>query len=133
METLKESPNSSLCLPLLELVSLRVAELNDCKHCVALHYKELKSLGDTDVRLSLLSIWNEVPYFSNKEKALLALTDDLAGQNSDELSDEVYQLLHHHFSDKELSSLTLAIKKIDSWTLVMKNIYPTIGSVDKEN
>lgn len=121
METLKKSPKSSINIHLLELVRFRIAQINGCKHCFTTHGEELKCMGDTDLRLSLISIWDEVSCFSGKEKALMALTDDLAGQDTDEPSDEVYQLLHSHFSDKEIYSLTLAIKQIDNWTLVMKN------------
>lgn len=121
MEIKKNNPDSSLCIHLLELVRLRIAQINDCKYCIAIHYKELKYMQDTDVRLSLVSVWNEVPYFSKKEKALLALTDNLANQNINKPSDEVYNLLLPYFGKQEIYRLTLAIKQIHYWTLVMKN------------
>lgn len=120
MKFLKKGTNSSICISLLELVRLRIAQINDCKYCAEIHYEELRYLEYSDLRLSLVPIWNEVPYFSKKEKALLALTDNLINLNIDKPSDEVYKVLLPYFSEKEICRLTLAIKQIDSWTMAMK-------------
>ena len=66
---------SGLEFPLLELMRLRVAQNNGCAYCVDMHYKELKNAGETELRLSSLCVWEETPYFSEKERAVLHFTD----------------------------------------------------------
>ncbi len=117
----KKKSKSSLCNHLVELASLRIAQINDCKTCIAFHTEELKHLGGSDLKLSLVSVWNEVPYFSKIERALLTLTDNLATQDLDQPTVEVHNLLLLHFCEEEIHKLTFAIKQLDNWTLAMKS------------
>ena len=111
---------SSLETRLLELIRLRVAQINGCAYCVDMHHKELKHLGETDLRLSSLCVWKEAPYFSKKEVAVLHLTDVLTKLNQDPLAEEVFNALAPHFNKKEICFLTLAISQINTWTRLMK-------------
>jgi len=112
--------NSSLEIQLLELIRLRVAQKNGCAYCVDMHHKELRHLGETDLRLSSLCVWRETPYFSDKEMAVLHLTDVLTKLSGDPLTDEVFDKLALHFSKEEICYLTLAISQINTWTRLMK-------------
>ncbi|MBL4662594.1 MAG: carboxymuconolactone decarboxylase family protein [Flavobacteriaceae bacterium] len=68
MKTPKNHIKPSLEIHLLELVRLRIGYLNDCSFSIDLHFKELKNFGETDIRLLLVSVWNEVPHFSKKNE-----------------------------------------------------------------
>ena len=119
---------SSLDMQLLELIRLRVAQKNGCAYCVDMHHKELKHLGETDLRLSSLCVWKETPYFSEKEMAALNLTDALTKMSRDPLPEEVFEVLTPHFSKEEICYLTLAISQINTWTRLMKTFKFTPGN-----
>ena len=106
----------------LELVRLRIGYLNNCNYSIALHYNELKNFGETDLRLSLVSVWNEVPYFLEKERALFSLTDYIIKSSKRLSSKEVQNQLNSHFNQDEIIVLTQAIKQIDLWTRSMKHL-----------
>lgn len=111
---------SSLEIKLLELIRLRVAQKNGCAYCVDMHHKELKHLGETDLRLSSLCVWKETPYFTEKEMAALNFTDILTKLNRDPLPELVLEALIPHFSKEDICYLTLAISQINTWTRLMK-------------
>ncbi|RPG30422.1 MAG: carboxymuconolactone decarboxylase family protein [Muricauda sp. TMED12] len=111
---------SSLGIKLLELIRLRVAQKNGCAYCVDMHHKELKHLGETDLRLSSLCVWKETPYFTEKEEAALTLTDALTKLSRDPLPEETFDALTPHFNKEEICYLTLAISQINTWTRLMK-------------
>ena len=106
----------------LELVRLRVGYLNNCDYSINLHFNELKNFGESDLRLSLVSVWDCVPYFSEKERALFALTDYIIDSNYSGCIEGIYALLNPHFSTEQITDLTQAIKQIDLWTRSMKHL-----------
>lgn len=112
--------NSGINLQLLELMRLRVAQINGCAYCVDMHHKELQHLGETNLRLSSVMVWEETNYFTEKEKALLYFAERLTRLNGKPVSDEDYQIIKNHFINKEIVVLTLAIAQINTWTRLMK-------------
>jgi|GEM_PF-4484481 len=106
----------------LELVRLRIGYMNDCNYSIDLHFNELKNFGETDLRLSLVSVWNVVPHFSEKERALFTLTDHIISYNNSANYDQVYAILKPHFSDNQIYALTQAIEQIDLWTRSIKHL-----------
>ncbi|NQX83075.1 MAG: carboxymuconolactone decarboxylase family protein [Flavobacteriaceae bacterium] len=111
---------TSIELPLLELLRLRASQLNGCAYCVDMHYKELKKAGETELRLSSLCVWQETPYFSDKERAVLQFTEVLTKLDVKPISDDIYNRLLEFFSKEELCNLTLAISQINTWNRLMK-------------
>ena len=85
---------SSLELHLLELIRLRISQINKCAYCVDMHYKELKHAGETELRLSSLSIWHETPFFSKKEQTVLKFTEVLTLISSKNVTDEIFDSLN---------------------------------------
>ncbi len=112
--------DSSLDMNLLELVRVRVSQLNGCAYCVDMHHKLLMHSGETELRASSLVVWENTPYFTNKEKAVLKFTDCLTQMPSNVFPSKVYDPLLEHFSKEEISILTLAISQIGTWTRLMK-------------
>ncbi len=111
---------STLGTKLLDLIRLRVAQINGCAYCVDMHYKELKHLNETDLRLSSLCVWQETPYFTDMERAALLFAEILTSLTSESIADEVYNPLLSFFSKEEICYLTLAISQINTWTRLMK-------------
>jgi len=119
---------SSLEIKLLELIRLRVAQKNGCAYCVDMHHKELKHLGETDLRLSSLCVWKETPYFTEKEMVALNLTDVLTKMSRDPLPEAIFEALIPHFNKEEICYLTLGISQINTWTRLMKTFKFTPGN-----
>jgi len=120
--------NSSLDPKLLELIKLRASQINGCAYCVDMHYKELKHLGETELRLSSLCVWEETPYFTEKERTVLYFTDALTDLNSSPISNQVYNTLLDFFTKEEITYLTLAISQINTWNRLMKVFAFTPGN-----
>ncbi len=122
MKILHCNINSTIDIRHLELVRLRIGYLNECTYSIDLHFNELKNFGETNLRLSLVSVWNEVPNFSEKECALFALTDYIISSNTQQTQEGINSLLKPHFTNTQITALTQAIKQIDLWTRSMKHL-----------
>ncbi|MDT0607069.1 carboxymuconolactone decarboxylase family protein [Croceitalea rosinachiae] len=120
--------NSEININLLELMRLRVAQINGCAYCVDMHYKELNHLGETDLRLSSLIVWEETNYFTNKERAVLHFAEKLTKLNGKPIADNDYEVIKKHFEKKEIVILTLAIGQINTWTRLMKTFQIEAGN-----
>ena len=116
-DLINESP---LDFQLLELLRLRVAQINGCAYCVDMHHKELKSLGESDLRLSGLCVWKETPYFTERERVVLAFTEKLSTLNQSEISDDDFEQLLRFFDKTTICWLSLAISQINTWTQLTK-------------
>ncbi|UNY98130.1 carboxymuconolactone decarboxylase family protein [Zhouia spongiae] len=121
----KELP---LDLKLLELIRLRVAQLNKCAYCVDMHHKELKNAGETELRLSSVCVWQETPYFSAKERIVLRFTEELTILDDRSVSQELLDKLGTFFSKDEICYLTLVIAQINTWTRLMRTFSFTPGN-----
>lgn len=100
---------------LLDLVRLRASQINGCAYCVDMHTLDLRAAGETEQRISLLSVWEETPFFTERERAALLWTEKLTLISLDHVPDAVYQQVRPHFTDAELANLTLAIATINAW------------------
>jgi AhpD family alkylhydroperoxidase len=98
---------------LIELVKLRASQMNGCAHCIDMHTKELSAAGETLQRLHLLSAWRECPFYSERERAALALTEALTDLTDGHVPDDVYEAVRRQFGDEELVNLTMAIVAIN--------------------
>mgnify|MGYP000090937994 CR=1 FL=1 len=120
--------NSTLDKKLIEMIRLRTAQMNGCAYCVDMHYKELKHFGETELRLSSLCVWEETPYFSEKERIVLAFTNTLTKLKSSPISQEIFDNLTNHFSKEEICYLTLTISQSNTWNRLMKVFEFTPGN-----
>lgn len=110
---------SSVSPSILYLIKLRASQINGCAYCVDMHHKELKHMGESDLRLSSLCVWEDTPYFSARERAVLSFTEALTNLSGAAISDEVYQLLASHFNKEEIAFITLAVSTINVWNRLM--------------
>ena len=100
---------------LLHLIKLRASQINGCAYCIDMHWKDLKSIGETDQRLYELNAWEESPFYSDRERAALAWTEAVTRVAESRVPNELYEEVRQHFSEKELADLTLAIAAINAW------------------
>ncbi|MEP5340477.1 MAG: carboxymuconolactone decarboxylase family protein [Algibacter sp.] len=128
-DTLKASP---LETQLLELIRLRISQKNGCAYCVDMHYKELKHTGETELRLSSLCVWEETPYFNEKERTALKFAEILTSISHAPINDADYNPLLNHFSKTEICYLSFAITQINTWNRLMKTFLFTPGNYQIE-
>ncbi len=100
---------------LLNLIRLRASQINGCAYCLDMHWKDLRASGDTEQRLSSLEVWRECPYYTERERAALAWTEAVTLVTNGHVPDTVHDEVRPHFSEKELSNLTLAVAAINAW------------------
>jgi AhpD family alkylhydroperoxidase len=104
----------------IKLVELRASQINGCSVCVDMHSRELKMAGEPDQRIFMLAAWREAPYFSDAERAALALTEATTrlADRADAVSDEVWDEAARHYDQPQLAALVLAIAAINAWNRI---------------
>jgi AhpD family alkylhydroperoxidase len=117
LQSLGDLTKNGLPKILLELVHLRASQINGCSACVDMHPKLAKKAGETDERLFAVAAWRETPYFTESERAALALTEALTriSDRAEPVSDAVWGAADKHFDEQELAALILAIANINVW------------------
>jgi AhpD family alkylhydroperoxidase len=118
LQVLSKSINKTGISPkLLELISLRASQINGCGVCAVQHPRLARKLGETDDRLFALAAWRGTPYFSDAERAALALTEAATriSDRPDPVPDEIWDEAARHYDETELAALVLAIASINAW------------------
>jgi AhpD family alkylhydroperoxidase len=106
---------SGLDLTVFELVKTRASQINGCAYCIDMHTKDARANGETEQRLYALSAWRETPFFTDKERAALALTEAVTLVAETHVPDDVVEEAQRHFDEAELSQLVFAIVTINAW------------------
>lgn len=112
---------SGLDIQLLELIRMRVSQINSCAYCLDMHFKEGMANGETALRLISVSAWRETPYYSLKEQAALEFAEILTRMPEEKHSDNIHDELDKHFTKEEIAHLTLAIVQINSWNRITRS------------
>jgi AhpD family alkylhydroperoxidase len=114
---------------IIKLVELRASQINGCSVCVDMHARELKKAGESDDRIFAVGAWYDAPYFSDVERAALALTESVTrlSDRADPVPDAVWNEAARHFDEKALSALLLAIGIINVWNRLNVSIRQVAG------
>lgn len=97
-----------------ELIKIRASQINGCAFCINMHTADARKYGETEQRIYLISAWREADIYTEEEKAILALTEEVT-LISKHVSEEVYQNAANLFDEKYLAEVILAIITINSW------------------
>lgn len=103
---------------LRDVISLRASILNGCAYCVDMHTLDAVHRGESAQRLHAVAAWHEAPFFSERERAALALTDAVTLIADSHVPYEVWETAQAHFDAEELSQLLWAITVINAWNRV---------------
>jgi AhpD family alkylhydroperoxidase len=100
-----------------DLVHLRASQINGCSVCVDMHANMAKKGGETDERLFAVAAWQDAPYFTNAERAALALTEAVTrlSDRPDPVPDDIWAEAARHYDEKGLAALLLNIALINVW------------------
>jgi AhpD family alkylhydroperoxidase len=103
---------------LRDLVSLRASILNGCAYCVDMHSLDARARNESEQRLHALAAWQEAPFFTDRERAALQLTDAITLVADTHVPRDVFDAARTHFDDQELSQLIWAITAINAWNRI---------------
>ena len=108
---------SGLPVKLRELLHLRASQINGCGVCLDMHPRVARQAGETDERLFTVAGWRDAPYFSDAERAALALTEAVTrlSDRADPVPDAIWQEAARHYDEAELADLLLSIALINVW------------------
>jgi AhpD family alkylhydroperoxidase len=106
---------TSLEVPLIHIVKLYASIINHCAYCIDMHWKDLRALGETEQRLYGLPAWREAPYYTDRERAAFVWTEAVTVVTDGFISDEAYDAVKAHFSEKEIVELTMVLVAINGW------------------
>lgn len=104
---------------LLELVKLRVSQINRCAFCLDMHAKDALALDEDEQRLHLLAAWREAPGYSDRERAALAWAEALTLLPEQGAPAQLFAELQARFDEAEIVALTGAIAEINAWNRLM--------------
>jgi AhpD family alkylhydroperoxidase len=113
----KAASQAGLPQTTIDLVDLRASQINACAVCVDMHTRGAKKAGESDERLFTVSAWRDAPYFTDAERAALALTEAgtrLADQ-ADAVPDAVFDEAAKHYDEQGLAALVVCIAIINTW------------------
>ena len=116
----KSAAQSGLPGSTINLVHLRASQINGCSVCVDMHWRTMRQEGETDERLFAVSAWRDAPYFTDAERAALALTEAVTrlSDRADPVPDEIWDEAARHYDGPALGALVIAIATINAWNRI---------------
>jgi AhpD family alkylhydroperoxidase len=109
--------NGAVPAKTIGLVHLRASQINGCSVCVDMHARMSKNQGETDERLFAVAAWRDAPYFTDAERAALALTEAATrlSDRPDPVPDKIWEEAARHYDEQALAVLVLDIALINVW------------------
>jgi len=109
---------SGLDKKLFELIKIRASQINGCAYCINMHVRDAQKIGETSQRLFLLDVWRETDLFSEKERAVLALTEAITLITNGHVQDEIYNEAASKMTEQELAAVIMPIVTINAWNRI---------------
>ncbi len=104
----------------LYLIEMRASQINGCSVCLDMHTREMRAAGEPDERIFTVAAWRETPYFTDAERAALALTEagTRLADRPDSITDEIWEEAARHYDEQQLAAIVLAIASINTWNRI---------------
>ena len=101
----------------LYLIDVRASQINGCGVCLDMHTRELEHAGEPTAKIFTVAAWREAPYFTDAERAALALTEAATrlADRADPVPEEVWEEAARHYTEPQLAALVIAIANINAW------------------
>jgi AhpD family alkylhydroperoxidase len=109
---------TSIDKQLKELIKIRASQINGCAYCINMHTKDARELGETEKRIYALSAWRDTPFFTEAERAVLALTESVTVITKEHVPDAVYDEVARHFDSTQVAEIIMAIITINAWNRI---------------
>lgn len=121
---IRNSPISPL---LLEMIKIRASQINGCAYCIDMHTQEALEIGETQRRIFALSAWKESPLFTEEERIVLQLTEEVTLISKDGVSDATYDKVINAYGKNGLAQLIMQIIIINSWNRIAVSTKQVFG------
>lgn len=119
MMVLEDYSKTVLVTPALkELIKIRASQINKCAFCLDMHTQDAIKEGESERRIYLLSAWKESHLFTEQEKVVLQLTEEVTNISIDGVSDETYNNVITHFGEKVTAQIIMLIVIINAWNRI---------------
>lgn len=102
----------------IHLINMRASQINNCAYCLNMHTKEALNSGETQQRLFLLSTWRETDLFTEEEKVLFTLTEEVTLIHNHGVSDTVYKKAVELLGENYVAQVIMAIVAINAWNRI---------------
>ncbi|MER5344204.1 carboxymuconolactone decarboxylase family protein [Streptomyces mirabilis] len=103
---------------LLELIRIRASQLNGCAFCLDMHTKDARAGGETEQRIYALNAWRETPFFTERERAAMALTEAVTLVHDGHVPDAVYAAAAEVFDEVQIAALIWAATVINAYNRI---------------
>ena len=111
-----------------ELIKIRASQINGCAYCINVHTQDAIKNGETNQRIFLLNTWKEAEdIFTDEEKVVLAITEEITLIHQNGLSDETYSNALQFFSEIQIADIITAVITINLWNRVVLSTHLQIG------
>ena len=110
--------NSQISPLLRELIKIRASQINGCAYCIDMHTQEALKIGETPRRIFAISAWKESPLFTEEERAVLQLTEEVTLISGDGVSDNTYNKVLEFFGENVLAQIIMQVIIINSWNRI---------------
>lgn len=101
-----------------ELIKIRASQINGCAFCIDMHTKDALKYGETNQRIFLLNAWRETNLFTEEEKVILAITEEITLIHNHGLSDETYKKAEQFFDKNTIAQIIMATVTINAWNRI---------------
>ncbi len=110
----------------LELIKIRASQINKCAFCINLHTQDALKQGETNQRIFLLNAWRETNIFSEEEKAILAITEEITLISKNGLSENTYNKALELFDENYIAQVIMAVITINAWNRIAVSTHKQI-------
>lgn|SRR5690606_7431916 len=101
-----------------ELIKIRASQINSCAFCINMHTKDALKFGEKQERIFLLNAWRETDLFSEEERIILEMTEDITLISNKGLSSETYKKALTFFDENYIAQIIMAIITINAWNRI---------------
>ncbi|WP_300672287.1 carboxymuconolactone decarboxylase family protein [Soonwooa sp.] len=101
-----------------ELIKIRASQINACAFCIDMHTKDALKYGETPQRIFLLNAWWETTLYTDEEKVLLKMTEEITKISENGLTEETYQNALKLFTEQQIGEIIMAITIINAWNRI---------------
>lgn len=118
--------NSGLSKTHFYLIKIRASQINGCAFCINMHTSDALKQGETAQRIFLLNAWKETGLFTEEEKTILAITEQVTLISQNGLSDETYRQAEQLFSGYQIAQIIMAVVTINAWNRIVISTKKTV-------
>lgn len=101
-----------------DLIKIRASQINGCAFCIDMHTKDARKTGETEQRIYALNAWRDAPFYTEEERAILAITEEVTLISENHVTDATYEQAVQLLGETYLAQVILSIITINAWNRI---------------